>query len=308
MCLFLEELDVPDNVVIKATAIITAAIGVFVAIGATIGNSIILFVLVKFERLQIPSNLLLGSLCITDLLTGLIVQPLSIVRRSTEAYGRHLCNVRLVCAYFAFLCVVASIINVCLISIDRYFAITMPFWYQARVTNTRYICIISAIWTIVAFFALLPFTGALTAGGFFRIAFILMGVAMVLFLLAYSRIAVIVKSHRRRIHMDRETQETTTGITTTITSQERRKAYTIAIIVSFALFSYLPLATIFILRGVIGDSVEIVSIADTWADFFLHLNSLANPTIYCFRSEEIRVAIKRIMPERARRVLACIFK
>eukprot|EP00794_Sanderia_malayensis_P011214 gene11214-12391_t len=322
LCLFLHELEVPDNVAIKATAIVTAILGTIVAIGAVIGNSIIIFVLIKFERLQIPSNLLLGSLCVTDLLTGLVVQPLSMIRRVNEAHNKHVCTVRLVCAYFAFLCVVASIINVCMISIDRYFAITMPFWYQRRVSNAKYCILIVCFWLLIAGFALLPFAGVLTAISFFQITFALMGLTIVMFLVAYSRIAVIVRNHQRRIHPHRhrnhhhQQQElpsdvtipveatTTTGNATktngvtSYMSRERKKAYTIAIIVSFALVSYLPLAVMFILRGVMGDTIELVCIADTWADFILHFNSVVNPVIYCFRSEEIRLSVKRIMPSK----------
>ncbi len=300
VCLFLHELDVPDNIAIKSTAYVTSVLGFLVATGAIIGNSVILFVLAKFERLQIPSNLLLGSLCVADLTTGVIVQPLSITRRMNEAYNNHICTVRLVCAYFAFLCVVASIINVCMISIDRYLAITMPFWYQRRICNAKYVLIISILWVLIAVFALLPFTKALTAKSFFNITFILMGLAIAMFLFAYSRIAVIVRTHRRKIRPSRHetiTVDSTTGETFYM-NKERKKAYTIAIIVSFALISYLPLAVMFILRGIIGDKIYLVCIADTWADFILHFNSLVNPMVYCFRSEEIRQAVIRVTPEK----------
>ena len=309
-CSFLHVLEVPSSSAIKSTAILTSSIGFLVAIGAIIGNAFVLFVIMKFDRLQTPSNLLLGNLCITDFITGMIVLPLSTARRLSEAYNKHLCTVRLVCAYFAFLCVVTSIVNVGIISIDRYYAITMPFRYQVTATNTKYLAVISFLWLILGVFALLPFIGVLTASNFFRVTFALMGLTMIIFLFAYIMILRIVQSHRRKIvpihlHINTTiTQEAAADGGASYMKKEQKKAHTIAIVVSFALVSYLPLAIIFILRGIIGDTVMLVTIADPWADLILHLNSVINPTIYCLRSKEIREAIKRTLPDPIRNFVA----
>lgn len=93
-----------------------------------------------------------------------------------------------------------------------------------------------------------------------------------------------------------------------IVMREGRKANTIAILISVALISYVPLAVMFILRGTIGDTIELVAIADPWADLFLQVNSAVNPFIYCLRTKEIRDAVLRMMPMSVNLFLTRIFQ
>ena len=309
-CLFLQMLTIPDSNAIKGTAISTTLIGLFSSVGAIIGNGLVLVALKKSERLQTPSNILIGSLCISDFLTGLIVTPLSAYRRIHEAFHGHPCLFRLICAYFAFLCLSTSIAAVGEISIDRYLAIMMPFKYERGATIARYILVVAISWILLATLSLLPFIQAITAVIYFRILFALMGITIVLFLCTYARIHLIVVSHRRRICSVRHTSKTAQEIRRSERAtmmQEGRKANTIAILMVFALLSYVPLAVMFILRGTMGDTIELVSIADPWADLFLQVNSSINPFIYCFRTKEIRDSVLRMLPENVRYIAAWIF-
>ena len=309
-CLFLELLSVPESKAIKATAIATTIIGFFSSVAAIIGNAVVLVVLKKSERLQTPSNILIGFLCISDFLTGVIVTPFSAYRRLHEAFQGHPCLMRLICAYFAFFCLSTSLVTVGEISIDRYFAIMMPFKYQRSATNAKYIVIVSISWLLLGILALLPFIRVITAMVFFRVLFGLMGVIIITFLVTYARIFLVVKSHRRKICSVRHTSITAPESHTNeraMVIREGRKANTIAILMTFALVSYVPLAVMFILRGTLGDTIELVTIADPWADLFLQVNSSINPFIYCFRTKEIRDGILRILPETLRPFVSRIF-
>lgn len=311
-CLFLELLFIPESRAIRGTAIATTIIGTFSSLAAIVGNSIVLAVLVKSERLQTPSNVLIGSLCASDLLTGLVVTPLSSTRRLHEAFHGHPCIVRLICAFFAFYCLSTSIVTVGEISIDRYYAITAPFRYQRHATNARYVFIVCMSWFLLGVLAVLPFVKAITATAFFRVLFVLMGVTIAVFLGTYFRIASIVKSQRRKICFVRQASTMITSESQiserTIVIREGRKAYTIAIIIVCAVVSYVPLAVMFILRGTIGDTIELVTIADPWADLILQVNSAINPFIYCLRTSEIRNTILRMLPESVRRHVASILR
>ena len=309
-CLFLHLLLIPDSKAIKATAIATTVVGFFSSIVATVGNAVVLVVLKKSERLQTPSNILIASLCVSDFITGLVVTPLSGYRRLHEAFHGHPCLFRLICAYSAFLCLSTSIVTVGEISIDRYVAITMPFKYQRMATNTRYTIIVGVSWTLLGVLSLLPFIHVITAIVFFRILFALMGTTIFVFLCTYARIHRIVLSHRQKLSSVRQSSitvnETRINQRATI-MRESKKANTIAILTIFALLSYVPLAVMFILRGTMGDTIELVSIADPWADLFLQVNSSINPFIYCFRTKEIRDGVLRILPEVVRPIAARIF-
>ena len=299
-CLFLDVLHIKHDIAVKATAFATTTIGCIAAIGAVIGNALVLLIFIKFARLRTPSNLLIGSLCVSDILTGLIVIPLSAVRRIGESYDRHNCNVRLVCAFFAFLCLATSVVTVGEISIDRLYAIAMPFRYQRRANNVRYALLISISWLVLSLFALLPFLRVIKTTTFFIGLFTLMGISIVAFLASYAKISRIVQSHHRKLLPVRQNtivSQDSRMSAGTMVMRERKKANTIAIVISFALVSYVPLAMMFILRGVIGDTIALVSIADPWADLFVHVNSMINPIIYCLRTREIRDPIIRILPD-----------
>ena len=144
-CLFSVIKDSPHTFGIQFTAIATSVIGILSSFGSILGNALVLFVLMKHARLQIPSNLLLGNLCITDFITGLIVVPTISARRITEAYGKGICILRVTCAYFSYLTIMVSVFTVGVISIDRYYAIMKPFHYQRIINNKQYIIIIMLV-------------------------------------------------------------------------------------------------------------------------------------------------------------------
>ena len=313
-CLFLTISDVSGYSSVKFTAIATTVIGIISSIGSILGNGLVLFVLLKHERLRTPSNVLLGSLCLTDFLTGFIVVPTISVRRITEAYGSGICIIRIVCAYFSYLTVIVSVVTIGLISIDRYYAIMMPFRYQRNVTARKYMAVLTLVWLILAVHSSLPFLKILSGTTFFNIAFSLMGVTIIMFAALYTRISKVAKRHQSKIYprpssyraSELQPQDGTADTSGEESSNhrisERKRTNTIAIILATAVICYGPLALIFVLRGIQGDTFELVYIADPWADLILYLNSSINPVIYCFRARDINEAVLGALPNKARRL------
>ena len=432
-CLFLEIHDVSGKPLIKFTAIGTSVIGLLSSIGSVFGNALVLYVIATRSRLQTPSNVLLGNLCISDFITGLIVVPTIAIRRLTEAYGKGVCAIRLICAYFAYLTAIVSVVSVCMISIDRCFAIMRPFVYQRTVTVSRYIFVVLIMWIILCTYSGLPFLLVLSGNLYFEIVFIVMILTIVIFLVCYAKISIVARSHRRKLrpsasnlkqegfptrnpevvynvslfkasdpntgniqspeqHLPatanpkvlrssletiednsvngiqpylavksdagslndginnqsaknlssqtnfanckssnskilpdsinsspedvrtlqfpavepRRTDHASTrheGVTLTnpkrynISVVEQKRTNTVAILVLATVLCYGPLAIIYVLRGILGDTFEIVYIADPWADLILYVNSTINPIIYCLRGKELRDAVKRVLPQ-----------
>ncbi len=289
MCFFFEIIRIPSpSVSIKATAVSTSIIHLFTAIIAIISNSLMLYIIWKFKCLQTPSNLLLTSLCVTDLITGTVVQPLSIARRIIEAWGTHNCGIRAVCAYHAFLCISMSIQNVAIISMDRWIAIKMPFKYPHIATLERYFKIIIFTWLFWAAFMSMPFLKVLNASMFFVAITASTSANILIVLIAYAQIFKVVLKHRRQIdeqnsHRAREPDA------------RRTNTKTIAIVILVMLICYLPLLPLLIVRSVAGDSVNVIFILDTWVDVFIYANSSVNPIIYWYRSKEVKRAIHIVL-------------
>lgn len=86
------------------------------------------------------------SLAVADCLVGLVVMPFSAlyeVLEHTWFFGPDWCDVwRSLDVLFS----TASILNLCVISLDRYWAINDPIAYPMRMTKIRSVLLIAAVW------------------------------------------------------------------------------------------------------------------------------------------------------------------
>ncbi|NXA02976.1 HRH2 protein, partial [Sapayoa aenigma] len=95
------------------------------------------------------------SLAITDLLLGLLVLPFSAFYELAKEwpFGSTLCNIYT--SLDVMLCT-ASILNLFMISLDRYFAVTAPLRYCQLVTPPRVAGGLVVIWTVSLMVSFLP--------------------------------------------------------------------------------------------------------------------------------------------------------
>eukprot|EP00794_Sanderia_malayensis_P003613 gene3613-4124_t len=199
-CSFLEVLHVAQaSSAIYYTALFSSIINGITSVFATVSNLTLLFIFVKTYQLHTPSNVLLASLSVTDLLVGFIVQPLSILRRMNEVKNRNLCTVRLVYTYFGFLCSGASFLMIGLISIDRFIAIYFPFRYTRFATCRLHMVIVLVIWLSWAVFTLLPLVDVLSIGTFFTTVVGVLALNTFIVLVAYALMFRVVLRQRRVI-------------------------------------------------------------------------------------------------------------
>ena len=114
--------------------------------------NILVMVAVKTKRqLRTKSNIALVCLATTDLVIGLVVQPLDIstnlllLKGETEVLK--LCNLVKILNIFSTKCVTASLLHLFLMSAERYLAIKHPFAYENQVTEIRFIIASGVVWT-----------------------------------------------------------------------------------------------------------------------------------------------------------------
>lgn len=108
-------------------------------------NVLVIISISHFKQLHTPTNLLILSLAVSDLLVGLIVIPVMTVAamESCWGFGEYFCVFHF---YISFLCTSLSLGNLVLISIDRYIAVCDPLLYHSRITITGIMCCISITW------------------------------------------------------------------------------------------------------------------------------------------------------------------
>ncbi|KAM4560715.1 trace amine-associated receptor 13c-like [Fundulus diaphanus] len=112
------------QITLSLISLITVALNLLVIISVSL-----------FRQLHTPTNFLLLSLAVSDLLVGFLSMPGEIYRNTSCWFLGDI-----ICFLYNYLCVVttsASVGDMVLISIDRYMAICDPLHYQTRITERR---------------------------------------------------------------------------------------------------------------------------------------------------------------------------
>lgn len=164
----------PLNATVAATNLTTAPTGVVVAAAAdalvpytplqatligisagllslvtVVGNLMVMISFKMDKQLQTISNYFLFSLAVADIIIGAISMPLFTVYLIQQHWtlGPNLCDCWLSIDYLASN---ASVMNLIVISFDRYFSVTRPLTYRARRTTKKAALMIFAAWGISA--------------------------------------------------------------------------------------------------------------------------------------------------------------
>ena len=116
--------------IVTLAVVMTAMIIVIV-----IGNMLVVIAISTENNLKSIQNWFIASLAVADMLLGLLVMPFSLAYELMAywMFGEIWCEIH--GAMDVFLCT-ASILNICLISLDRYWSITNSIAYLNQVWNT----------------------------------------------------------------------------------------------------------------------------------------------------------------------------
>ncbi|XP_062449309.1 5-hydroxytryptamine receptor 6 [Rhea pennata] len=132
-----------------------AAFLCFIILLTTAGNFLLILLIVTQRSLRNTSNYFLVSLFMSDLMVGLVVMPPAMLN---QLYGRWVLRGDFCSLWYSFdvMCCSASILNLCVISLDRYLLIICPLKYKLRMTSCRALWLIVATWTLAALASFLP--------------------------------------------------------------------------------------------------------------------------------------------------------
>lgn len=259
-------------------------------------NTVFFITLLKTSSLHTPSNVLLGALCVTDLLAGVLCQPLFIALLLSNPGP---CCIPLASAfYFIYdLSCWNSFICTLLITLDRYAAICHPYRYRALATYRKYIYSTLGIFALTTIHATIKFMNYKNTEVIFLSVDISLQLLIIMALLMmYCKIYRVVLSHRQRIvsikdaFVKRQSRR--------ISLRELTKTHTVTIILVVFICCY-ALRTIFDVKCILYylGKIDYDLMLANWANFFVLLNSALNPIIYCARIEETRrAAMKMFIP------------
>ncbi|XP_063269646.1 histamine H2 receptor [Prinia subflava] len=273
------------------------------------GNIIVCLAVTLDRRLRSLTNCIIVSLAITDLLLGLLVVPFSALYELSGEwpFSSAFCNVYT--SLDVMLCT-ASILNLLLISLDRYFAVTTPLRYCQVVTPSRVAVGLAVIWAVSLMVSFLPIhlgwntngtavqnTGpacnkecTLAVNLVYGLldAFLTFYIPLVIMCVTYYRILKIAREQAKRINH-------TWGNTPTPPMVKEHKAtVTLAVVLGAFIVCWFPYFTVFTYRGVWGDS----GVKGTPMSIVLWLgyaNSALNPILYGTLNRDFRVAYQHLL-------------
>ncbi len=133
-----------DDLPLGSSVMIGCTLGMIV-LGAILGNILVVSSVCTNKRLRTITNFYVVSLALADLFVATFVMPLAIVVEITGRwlFGSIICEMWVTCDVM--LCT-ASILNLCCISLDRYFAITRPLVYSTRRSKHLALAMIAVVW------------------------------------------------------------------------------------------------------------------------------------------------------------------
>ncbi|XP_027775622.2 alpha-2B adrenergic receptor [Marmota flaviventris] len=139
---------------VQATAAIAAAI-TFLILFTIFGNALVILAVLTSRSLRAPQNLFLVSLAAADILVATLIIPFSLANELLGYwyFRRTWCEVYL--ALDVLFCT-SSIVHLCAISLDRYWAVSRALEYNSKRTPRRIKCIILTVWLIAAVISLPP--------------------------------------------------------------------------------------------------------------------------------------------------------
>ena len=265
-----------------------AVVNVILSLTAILGNSLILVSLRKECYLHPPSKLLYRCLATTDLLIGLISQPLFAIywiSIANEHWNlcRYIRDGALVTSY-AFCCV--SLFTMMSISVDRLLALLLGLRYKQTVTLKRTSIILAAVSVLSGVAALcyiLDYHITLWFG------YIYIPSCLLISVVSYTKIFHTLIHHQVQVRLQ-SSQPNSLNI-----SRYRKAVYS-ALLVQLALVvCYTPyiIIEIVIVEGNRKTFSSHLSVIRGIAATLVYSNSTLNPFLYCWKINEVRQAVEQ---------------
>ena len=271
-----------DNLHPKTFVIINCVLNVPLMLISIVGNVLVLAAIIRTPSIRSPSVLLLCSLTVSDLLVGIVAQPLFVADEIIkENYLLHHLS-----AMIGFAVCGISLATITVISVDRLVALQYHMRYPILVTEYRVFLSMVIIWLMIfvssGFHLWMKVLYHLVAAIFTAICFIIST-------FCYIRIYLIVLQHHSQIHAQQQAvQSSSPGNTDMNMLKLKRSAMNTFIFYIFMIVCYFPLIISLTLYGI---SYTEWKTEMTISSTVVFMNSSINPFLYCWRLRELRMAV-----------------
>ena len=280
---------------IRGYLIFISAFNVLLAICSSLGNILILIALHKETTLHAPSKLFLRSLAITDLLVGVISEPLTITywmsavrKRQDDCY-----NALFTSFIASYLLCGMSLLTLTAISVDRLLALTLGLRYRQVVTVKKACACVIMFWIVsITCSAMYAQNVRITIW----YSHIVIPVSFFTSVSSYTKIFWELHRHERQVRgniIQREQSSNSSSAPLNISQYRKGVSSVIWLQVAVAV-CYLPHGIITALWTYSGQSSAIIVLRQ-FTITLVYFNSTLNPLLYCWKISEVRQLVKELL-------------
>ncbi|XP_058470181.1 trace amine-associated receptor 4-like, partial [Solea solea] len=265
------------------------------------GNLLVIISIVYFKQLHTPTNFLMLSLAVADLLVGLLVVPFSIIIIMSSYWRLHyiLCRIR---SSFDMILSNSSIWNLCCVSVDRYYAVCQPLRYRTKINGHVVGIMILVSWSIATLNTVIQTLQSLSKGQnnnkkcvlFQRKAqstmvlggFFAFGLPAIIMSSIYLKILTVAQKQARSIQSMAKSG-------TAVSKMEKKATKTLSIVMGIFLLSWTPFFVCIAFHRLTNYPIPVHVIQSLkWLGWS---NSMLNPFVYAFFYSWFRSAFKMII-------------
>ena len=251
-----------------------SALNIFLAITASLGNTLILNALPKVTSLHSSTKLLFGNLAVTDLCVGLISQPLFVtLRLSTfikmntdiQNYFR---NIGIA---FDFILCGVSILTLSAISVDRLLALLLGIRYRTIVNLRHTRALLSCFWLSGISGVLLSLFTSFSVASIVGVIFVIISTVISIF--CYTKIFMTLRQNETQVQNLGQRRE---GMPSHI-GRYKKTVWSIACVQLALIACYIPFiicAIVMKIKDLSGTTANTIYIQSDLRKLFIEPNSL----------------------------------
>ena len=264
-------------------SVINCAVNVPFSFMAVVGNSLLLAAFITTPGIRSPSYAFLCSLAVSDLLVGLVVQPVYIL----YLLKFHALLYPIVWVSMVFVGAV-SMSTMTTISLDRFLALYCHMRYPSLMTEKRASYIAITLWVV-------SFVSACLYVWSKNLVFLFPGYALYLLMTTFSYTGIyrILRRHQLQIQLEHQALGNLNNENTGRLISSRKSAINTFIFYIFMLLCYSPTLVLMLVRIHRPDLRE--PLAWDFARSILFMNSSINPILFCWRLRELRKAVYKVL-------------
>ena len=243
-------------------------------------------------NLKKPSTVLLHNLSLSNLLMGLILQPVYLVKKIAELDNNFplYCIMGTYTYIVGFILATVSLFTVTAIAVDRYFIVHSGVEYSLIITQRRIVITVTFIWII----AIILSTGQLylPRSATFPAAGIGMGICVTITTASYIQILKTIRQKKAAsLALNERAASNSANVMRYI-----KTSITMMLVCVVFIICYVPYLSTMIVGAVLGESFNGIGSAESLATVITYIKCWINPLILFWRIQEIQTSARTMIP------------